>query len=162
VERHRVLAPAVATAALFVPLAQLDRRMQATGGPGIIAFELAGRERSQPILDRWGDEGRRAAFASLVLDFPFLVAYTLLNSRLSARAACVLSNCHLVSGARTGSTESTASTCSRADRRNLPASVASPHLEGGSRPAAPVHGAGPIRAMRWSWVAADVPPTVAD
>jgi hypothetical protein len=92
VERHSVLGPAAVTAALFVPLAVLDRRMQATGGPGIIPFELAGPKRSKVILARWGDEGRRAARASLVLDFPFLLAYTLLNVRLTARAASTLSD----------------------------------------------------------------------
>lgn len=60
--------------------------MQRTGGPGIIPFELAGPERSEPILRRWGIEGRRAATLSLVLDFPFLASYTALNLRLTRRA----------------------------------------------------------------------------
>jgi hypothetical protein len=90
--RHSVLAPATATAALFVPLAVLDRRMQATGGPGIVPFELAGPGRGEAILARWGDDGRRAARASLVLDFPFLLAYTLLNVRLTRRASSTLSD----------------------------------------------------------------------
>lgn len=66
-----------------MPLAILDRRMQATGGTGIIPFELAGPERSARILRKWGAEGRRAASASLILDFPFLVAYTTLNVRIA-------------------------------------------------------------------------------
>jgi hypothetical protein len=71
---------AAAVIALFVPLAVLDRRMQRTGGPGIIPFELAGTpERARRILDAWGDDGRAAARASLLLDFPFLVAYTGFN-----------------------------------------------------------------------------------
>jgi hypothetical protein len=69
-----------------VPLATLDRRMRATGGPGIIPFELAGPRRSREILRSWGPEGQRAARASLILDFPFLVAYTTLNVRLTNRA----------------------------------------------------------------------------
>jgi hypothetical protein len=60
--------------------------MQATGGTGIIAFELAGPDRSTEILRSWGAEGRRAARASLLLDFPYLVAYTVLNVRLTGRA----------------------------------------------------------------------------
>lgn len=83
-------APAAATAALMVPLVILDRRMQATGGPGIIPFELAGPGRSEEILRRWGEEGRGAARASLLLDFPYLVAYTALNVRLTQRASDAL------------------------------------------------------------------------
>lgn len=69
-----------ATAGLLVPLLALERRMRRTGGPGIIAFELAGtQERSRRIMDTWGAEGRAAARASLLLDFPFLAGYTGLN-----------------------------------------------------------------------------------
>jgi hypothetical protein len=78
--------PAIATVVLLVPLAVLDRRMQKTGGPGIIPFELAGPKGSVPILRRWGTEGRRAATLSLVLDFPFLASYTVLNVRVTRRA----------------------------------------------------------------------------
>ena len=81
--------PVAATVGLMLPLAALDRRMQRTGGPGIIAFELAGPEGGPKILERWGAEGQRAARASLVLDFPFLVAYTTLGVQLTARAGDV-------------------------------------------------------------------------
>ena len=68
---------ALANAAVFAPIAAAERRMKATGGPGIIPFELAGTpERSQRMLDRWGDEGRAAARTSLLLDFPYLVTYS--------------------------------------------------------------------------------------
>ena len=71
------LAFGAANLAVFVPLAVADRRMKGAGGPGIIPFELAGTaERSQRILDRWGEEGRAAARTSLVLDFPYLVTYS--------------------------------------------------------------------------------------
>jgi hypothetical protein len=60
--------------------------MQAAGGTGIIPFELAGPERSPQILRAWGPDGRRAARASLLLDFPYLVSYTTLNVRLTGRA----------------------------------------------------------------------------
>ena len=78
-------APAAATVGLFVPLAAIDRRLQATGGPGIIPFELAGSTGSDVILARWGEAGRPWAIASLVLDFPFLAAYTTLNLVLIER-----------------------------------------------------------------------------
>jgi hypothetical protein len=78
--------PVTATAALLIPLAMLDRRMQRAGGPGIIPFELAGPGRSEQILEAWGPDGRQAAQASLRLDFPFLVAYTALGVRLTGRA----------------------------------------------------------------------------
>jgi hypothetical protein len=73
-----------------VPLAILDRRMQTAGGPGIIPFELAGPRRSAEILRRWGTDGQRAARASLILDFPFLVAYTTLGLRLTGQATDAL------------------------------------------------------------------------
>jgi len=83
--------PTAATVGLFVPLAAIDRHLQATGGPGIIPFELAGSVGSDAILARWGEAGRPWAIASLVLDFPFLAAYTTLNlivvERLRQRAA---------------------------------------------------------------------------
>ena len=64
-------------AAVFAPLAVAERRMKATGGPGIIPFELAGTpERSQRMLDTWGEEGQAAARTSLLLDFGYLVTYS--------------------------------------------------------------------------------------
>ncbi len=80
-------APLAATSLLLVLLAVFDRRMQASGGPGIIPFELAGPTRSEAILHAWGNEGQRAARASLMLDFPFLLAYTTLNVQLTRRAS---------------------------------------------------------------------------
>lgn len=66
----------LATLVLLAVLAVLDNRMQRTGGPGIVSFELAGsRPRAQEILAQWGEPGRRAARLSLWLDFPYLVAY---------------------------------------------------------------------------------------
>jgi hypothetical protein len=86
VPRSPLIAPAAAVATLLVPLSVLDLRMRATGGTGIIAFELAGPGRSEEILRAWGTEGRRAARASLLLDFPWLVAYTMLGVQLTERA----------------------------------------------------------------------------
>ena len=73
--------------ALLVPLVALDRRMVATGGPGIIPFELAGTpERSRRMMERWGESGRAAARRSLLLDYPYLAAYSAFNL-LACRAA---------------------------------------------------------------------------
>jgi hypothetical protein len=67
----------VGQATLLVPMVALQRRMQRTGGPGIIPFELAGTpERSRRIMEKWGPEGRSAARLSLLLDYPYLVTYT--------------------------------------------------------------------------------------
>jgi hypothetical protein len=81
---------AVASVSLLVPLSLLERRMRASGGPGIIPFELAGPDRSGEILRAWGPEGRRAARYSLLLDFPYLVAYTTLGVGLTSRAGAAL------------------------------------------------------------------------
>lgn len=63
-------------AALLIPLLALERAMKRTGGPGIIAFELAGTpERSRKIMDTWGPEGQSAARLSLLLDYPLLITY---------------------------------------------------------------------------------------
>jgi hypothetical protein len=53
--------------------------------PSSIPFELAGPGGSEAILERWGEGGRRWAVASLLLDFPFLVAYTALNLSIVER-----------------------------------------------------------------------------
>ncbi len=61
---------------LFVALGVLDQRLEQTGGPGIIPFEVAGSlKRAQEILADWGPDGRDTARLSLWLDFPFLAAY---------------------------------------------------------------------------------------
>jgi hypothetical protein len=66
----------IASLALFVVLAILDRKMQDTGGPGIIGFELAGSEhRAHEILSDWGSSGHDAAKASLYIDYPYLILY---------------------------------------------------------------------------------------
>ena len=86
--RGRALAGwGAAQLALLVPLAAAERRMKATGGPGIIPFELAGPEHARRVLDGWGPSGRRAARVSLLLDYPFLVAYTGFNLALTTVAA---------------------------------------------------------------------------
>ena len=47
-------------------------------GTGIIEFELARTsDRAAEIVSGWGDEGRSAATESLILDYPYLLAYGL-------------------------------------------------------------------------------------
>lgn len=66
----------IATAILFVVLAIVDEAIKASGGPGIIAFELAGTTaRAAEILGHWGQDGRDAARVSLAIDFVYLVVY---------------------------------------------------------------------------------------
>ena len=89
--RHQLVASAVATGALLVPLADLERRMKRTGGGGIVPFELAGtRKRARHTMTMWGEDGRSAARTSLLLDYPFLVAYTGLNLAVTELAATAL------------------------------------------------------------------------
>lgn len=76
---------------LLLPMLWLERRMRRTGGPGIIGFELARTpERARQIMQDWGPEGRSAARASLLLDYPYLVTYCALNATICAIAADAL------------------------------------------------------------------------
>jgi len=74
--------------AMMAPAAQ---EMRARGGVGIVGFELIGSwTRAEPLLDRWGDEGRRAARTTLWWDtLLFIPAYTAL---LGTLAGCVASH----------------------------------------------------------------------
>jgi hypothetical protein len=57
-------------------MAPADERMQDTGGPGIVPFELTGgQDRADEILSEWGEDGQDAARESLWIDFGFLLAY---------------------------------------------------------------------------------------
>ncbi|MCV7331985.1 hypothetical protein [Mycobacterium cookii] len=54
----------------------IERRLRRGGGPGIIAFELAGTaSRAEVMLDAWGPEGRRFARLSMWLDFGYMASY---------------------------------------------------------------------------------------
>ena len=73
-------------AAYTVLMLEVDRRMRRTGGPGIIAFELAGEaDRANDIMTLWGVRGRRLARASLWLDFGYMVSYSALAALLVDR-----------------------------------------------------------------------------
>jgi hypothetical protein len=84
--RWGLIASALATVALLLAMAPADERMQDTGGPGIVPFELTGGEnRADEILAEWGDQGQDAARESLWIDFGFLLAYgTFLTLALGA------------------------------------------------------------------------------
>jgi len=71
---------------LLLAMSPADQRMQDTGGPGIVPFELAGdQDRADEILAEWGEDGREAARESLWIDFGFLLAYgTFLTLALAA------------------------------------------------------------------------------
>jgi hypothetical protein len=61
----------------------LEQQMRRSGGPGIIAFELAGNAtRAQQIMSAWGDDGRRAAHRSMQLDFGYMATYGALTALL--------------------------------------------------------------------------------
>lgn len=61
---------------LLLAMSPADERMQDTGGPGIVPFELTGgQDRADEILAEWGEEGQDAARESLWIDFGFLIAY---------------------------------------------------------------------------------------
>jgi len=74
--RRWLIGSGVATVVLYVVLIVLDRKLTDTGGPSIVAFELAGsEERAAEILAEWGSSGRDHARSSLWIDFPFMLAY---------------------------------------------------------------------------------------
>lgn len=78
--RATVAAAGAGQVALLVPLLRCERRMRRAGGPGIIGFELAGTpDRARRIMSTWGEDGRAAARTSLLLDFPYLVTYSVLQ-----------------------------------------------------------------------------------
>jgi len=71
---------------LLLAMSPADQRMQDTGGPGIVPFELTGgQDRADEILAEWGEDGQDAARESLWIDFGFLLAYgTFLTLALAA------------------------------------------------------------------------------
>ncbi len=67
------------------------RALKATGGPGIVAFQLAGStQRSSALLARWGADGQAAARRSLRADYLFIVGYAGVLSLLAACSSAAL------------------------------------------------------------------------
>ena len=84
---HRLGASALAFVVYAAVMLMLERRMQRTGGPGIIPFELAGNaSRAEDIMARWGSDGQRAARLSLWLDFGYMATYGTMVALLLDRA----------------------------------------------------------------------------
>jgi membrane protein implicated in regulation of membrane protease activity len=84
---ERFAAAAVVFSIYTVAMLVLERRMRATGGPGIIPFELAGNaSRAETIMARWGSAGQRVARLSLWLDFGYMTTYSTLTALLVNRA----------------------------------------------------------------------------
>jgi hypothetical protein len=81
-----LIATAIASLLLLLAMSPADERMQDTGGPGIVPFELTGgEERADEVLAEWGKKGKDAARESLWIDFGFLLAYgTFLTLALAA------------------------------------------------------------------------------
>jgi hypothetical protein len=83
----RLAAAAVSFLGYTAVMLVLERRMRRSGGPGIIAFELAGSaSRAEDIMTRWGGNGQRAARLSLWLDFGYMATYGVLTALLVERA----------------------------------------------------------------------------
>jgi hypothetical protein len=84
---RKILTAAGAFVGYTAVMAVLERRMRATGGPGIIPFELAGSGfRAEQIMAQWGRDGRRAARISTWLDFGYMTTYGTLVALLIERA----------------------------------------------------------------------------
>jgi hypothetical protein len=75
-------------AAGSVLLGRVGAGMRRSGGPGIVPFELAEDVReARRILTSWGVAGQAAARRSVLLDYGFLVAYSMLLALLSLYVA---------------------------------------------------------------------------
>ena len=84
---RKILAAAGAFVGYTAVMGILERRMRATGGPGIIPFELAGSGfRAEQIMAQWGRDGERAARISTWLDFGYMTTYGTLVALLIERA----------------------------------------------------------------------------
>ncbi len=60
----------------IVPVFLFEKRLEHTGGPGIVGFEFAAtRARAAQILAEWGPTGRRAARLSLFVDYAYMLSY---------------------------------------------------------------------------------------
>jgi hypothetical protein len=84
--RRGLIGSGIATLVLLLAMSPAENRMQDSGGPGMVPFELTGgQDRADEILAEWGEGGQDAARESLWIDFGFLLAYgTFLTLALAA------------------------------------------------------------------------------
>lgn len=84
--RRGLIASGIALVLLLLAMAPAENRMQDTGGPGMVGFELAGgQERADEILAEWGEEGEDAARQALRIDIGLIIAFgTFLTLALAA------------------------------------------------------------------------------
>jgi hypothetical protein len=60
----------------IIPVFLFEKRLEHTGGPGIIGFEFAAtKARATQILAEWGSTGRRVARLSLIADYAYMLSY---------------------------------------------------------------------------------------
>jgi hypothetical protein len=60
----------------IVPFFVFEKRLEHTGGPGILAFEFAAtKARASQILAEWGPKGRHTARLSLIVDYAYMLSY---------------------------------------------------------------------------------------
>ncbi|WP_431232914.1 hypothetical protein ACQ856_26745 [Mycolicibacterium psychrotolerans] len=86
VREHRIAVATAGYVGYSAVMLRFDRQMQATGGPGIIPFELAGSAaKAEGIMARWGADGMRAARRSMWLDFGYMTSYGILLALLIDR-----------------------------------------------------------------------------
>jgi hypothetical protein len=87
--RRRVLWISGAVAlALFVVLGLLEEELTRGGSRGIVPFEVAGTtDRAREFLDEWGPGRRDTVRASLLVDYPYLIAYSVFLSLVCAAVA---------------------------------------------------------------------------
>lgn len=68
----------IVTLVIWLQFRILEQVMTAEGGAGIVSYELAfTSQHAASILQDWGLEAQAAARRSLLLDFPFMLAYAL-------------------------------------------------------------------------------------
>lgn len=76
-----MLSAALAGGLLLLQHEQAMEPANASGGPDIVAFELARTpEQAREILDEWGPEGRAGATRAIKIDYGFLIAYAVFLS----------------------------------------------------------------------------------
>lgn len=60
----------------IVPVFVFEKRLEHTGGPGILAFEFAAtKARASQILAEWGPKGSHIARLSLIVDYAYMISY---------------------------------------------------------------------------------------